>query len=80
MLVSSVHPTCSSTAPASSSSISSSFASATGLASSRWCEKASQPIDSNLPDKGLGDHQLVPLNSSASNEFNAGMFLHIVGL
>ena len=52
-------------------SISSSTPSISGLASDRWCEKGSQPIDSNLPDQARG----VPLNSSTSMELNAGMLL-----
>ena len=52
-------------------SISSSTPSISGLASDRWCEKDSQPIDSNLPDQATG----VPLNSSTSMELNAGTLL-----
>eukprot|EP00731_Ephydatia_muelleri_P008647 Em0004g985a len=48
-------------------SISSSTPSISGLASDRWCEKGSQPIDSHLPDQATG----VPLNSSTSMELNA---------
>ena len=52
-------------------SISSPTPSISGLASDRWCEKGSQPIDSHFPDQATG----VPLNSSTSMELNAGMLL-----